>query len=533
MYIIKNTLGALRVCSNNLISPYTQSCASKHFAMSSNGSHAPGENVVGSMGGSGIRLPPISFLSRDNQNQVPLTSMLPITQRPLGKLQVPTQSIRANILEEPSGISDEKDKMSLPSHRAMDIYSPPQLEPNPPSANGGPNQHNLPLTSSLSQQQYVSRMQTHGEANLGTEFALQNGHPAQHNYAPVGSHVDQPHQEQNYPNGHNNGHSPQFLHPHQPHAHHLSQDEASQPSASETRENGPVKSQEVVKSANQGPRMDRKGLNKVIDDLFPRRRHLGTIMYNPTTTWSTLQIEQLHGLDWEDKSKLLEIQRGYHQRISENYAVEEETYIPVIPPLPEAYVNSFIDVKIPYRFVKEHLSSSISGKVQRRRELWGGFGDIYTDDSELLSVLTHLGLFNNALDLSGTNPSWAPKDIIKPLQIHYDNDGFELLDLSVTLLLLPPLLQYHGFYRNGINSRSWLGGSHHDGLSFGVFTVKWETYLASIDERNLYKQAQIEDAADRDYEKALLNSGTGWKFDGTYYKQLKEKYAKLDDKEGA
>lgn len=497
--------------------------------MSSNGSEAPSDNSTGSMGGSGIRLPPISFLSRDNQTQQPLASVLPITQRPLGKLQVPAQYIRSNVLEQHISVSDDKEKMQLSGPRALDIYSAPQLEPKPPHQDDALTHHQQ-SSAAQSQHNYESRNQSRGES-LEPDFVQNNGQPASHNYV-VSSHGNQ-HQEQNPPYANEHSQSRQLQHHHHHHHHHISHEAGMQPYASETEENGLLKAQTAEKPVSHEPKMDRTSLNKIIEDLFPRRRHLGTIMYNPTTTWSTLQINQLHGLGLEDKSRLLEIQQEYNRRISQSYAFEEQTYVPVIPPLSEAYVNSFIDVKIPYKFIKEHLSSSISGKVQRRRELWGGFGDIYTDDSDILSVLTHLGLFNNALDLSGTNPSWAQKDVVRPLKVHYDDDGFELLDLSVTLLLLPPLLQYHGFYRNGINSRSWLGDSPHDGLSFGVFSIKWETYLSCIDERNLYKWAQKEDAVDRDYEKALLDSGTGWKFDSNYYKQLKRKYSSLEDKTGS
>lgn len=411
--------------------------------------------------------------------------------------------------------SEHKDKTQLPTHRALDLYSVPQLEPNPAQEKDGLNHHvHLPALLALQKHEPFSR----GGVGLAPGFGQNNDHSGA--YAPMGNHLHQ----HNQPHNNSNDQNSQLHH----RLRHTSPDVAVRSNARNGEENG-HKLQVAERAINHESKMDRTGLNKIIGELFPRRRHLGTIVYNPTTTWSTLQISQLHGLDQADKDRLLEIQGEYNHRLSQNYTEEEKTYIPVIPPLPEAYVNSYIDVKIPYKFVKEHLSLFISGKVQRRRELWGGFGDIYTDDSDVLSVLTHLGLFNNALDLSGTNPSWTAKDVARPLNVYHDEDGFELLDLSVTLLLLPPLLQYHGFYRNGINSRSWLGDSPHDGLSYGVFSIKWETYLASIGERNLYKWALKEDAVNREYEKALLNSGFGWKFDINHYRQLKQKYKTLED----
>ena len=316
-------------------------------------------------------------------------------------------------------------------------------------------------------------------------------------------------------------------HRHHHHHHHPSHEDPKRLLSSSNKQNdGTV----ALTSSQKSPSLGIVTLKRTIEELYPRRRHLGTIMYNPTTTWTTLQIEQLHGLKPEDKDWLLKCQKQYNARASRDDTVEEEIYIPMIPPLSEAYVNSFIDVKIPYKFIKLHINALAAGKVQRRRELWGGSADIYTDDSELLSVLTHLGLFENKMDLTNINPLWTPKDVVRPLLVHYDEDGVELLDLSVTLLLLPPLKRYHGFYRNGINSRSWDGDSPHDGLSYGVFSVKWETYQTSADERSLYKWAQKEDILDKEFEQGLLKAGSGWKFDVGYYKQLKAKFANLEQK---
>lgn len=211
-------------------------------------------------------------------------------------------------------------------------------------------------------------------------------------------------------------------------------------------------------------------------------------------------------------------------RVKELYTAEPVAYIPVLPPLSEAYINSFVEVKIPYRFVKEFVLQFTAGKVQRKRELWGGTAGIYTDDSDLLSVLCHLGLFDDNLDLSETNTSWKKQDLVRPLRVQQDVDGVELLDLSVTILLLPTLKKYRGLYRNGLNSRTWDGISPHDGLSYSVYNVKWETYEISASERNLLKLTQKENLSDSIAERTIVQNGQGWQFNYKYYRELQAKY---------
>lgn len=311
-------------------------------------------------------------------------------------------------------------------------------------------------------------------------------------------------------------------------------------SDAEQVENGLQKSSQTTDQENGGKRpadqMDgttkklkgtvtigKDSLHKFLAEVYPKRHHLGTIIYNPTTTWETLQVEQLHGMQEHDRERLLDIQRGFIERRKERFSAEQIAYIPVLPPLGEAYINSFLEVKIPYRFIKEFVNDFTAGKIQKRRELWGGQGGIYTDDSDVLSVLCHLGLFEDNLDLSETNSQWKTEDLVRPLRIDHDDEGVELLDLSVTLLLLPTLHEYHGFCRNGLNSRSWTG-SLHDGLSFAVFSVKWESYVVSTSERNLSKLAQLENLQDRIAEQELLLDGRGWRFDYKYFRTLQQKY---------
>lgn len=74
-------------------------------------------------------------------------------------------------------------------------------------------------------------------------------------------------------------------------------------------------------------------------------------------------------------------------------------------------------------------------KLIDQRALWGT--DVYTDDSDLLAVLKHLGY------------SFSKHN-----------------DVCVKILLLPPLKQYKGCLRNDISSRNWT--TKHDGISYMV-----------------------------------------------------------------
>ncbi|PVH13778.1 uncharacterized protein CXQ87_001896 [Candidozyma duobushaemuli] len=200
--------------------------------------------------------------------------------------------------------------------------------------------------------------------------------------------------------------------------------------------------------------LDKGPLEELLRDVFPKRRHIGSIIYNPTTTWETLQFENLQ-IDEHDKQHLRDIQQKYVERYGERYRSVDPEYIPTLPPLTEAAINCFVEIKIPYKFIKEFLENCNSEKVQRKRELWGGAGGIYTDDSDILAVLKHLGVFDNNADLSDTNPKWTKSEVIKPIVVHKDGDGVDLLDISVTLLILPTLKQYYGYYKNGmISSKS-------------------------------------------------------------------------------
>ena len=103
-------------------------------------------------------------------------------------------------------------------------------------------------------------------------------------------------------------------------------------------------------------------------------------------------------------------------------------------------------------------------------QLWGT--DIYTDDSDPLLALQHVGFFDrsNFYDLKKLTPANLSNfnDVIGD-----DGDGkVSEYDLEVTVLLLDTLGGYIGTDRFGICSRDWYGVAPHDGLSFGIYQIE-------------------------------------------------------------
>lgn len=327
---------------------------------------------------------------------------------------------------------------------------------------------------------------------------------------------------------HNNYHHHHHHHHHRHHANNAQadgKDEEHTERDDKKSENALViseSSEPASKRRDIRPKVNMTNIHPIIQELYPHRKHLGTIVYNPTTTWSTLQIDQLHGLSEHDLQRLVDIRDSYNERLKEPFAAAEECYIPVIPFLTDAYINCLLEVKIPYRFIKQFIEEFTLGKTQKKRELWGGASGIYTDDSDILAVLCHLGLFDDALDLTPNNSDWRPTDVVKPLRVATDSNGVQLLDLSVTLLMLPALRQYDGFYSNGINSRTWNADNVHDGLSICVYSVKWETMQASVADRNVQKRSLLELEAEKENRKRVIESGGGWKFNRKFYDQVKD-----------
>ncbi|GEQ69514.1 hypothetical protein JCM33374_g3186 [Metschnikowia sp. JCM 33374] len=491
-----------------------------------------------SSGGSGIRLPPISFLSGGQNPQQLSTMISPIERQGLDTNEQRNGGI---FFQRPRGNSTESQqasKVSLPEPQALNLYPRPKAgtPQNPDAA------LKVEINRRVSEQPLSSSIPSPIDAGNGNGAdrvpSLGNIHHPhqplhQHQHQHQAYHQHQPHQNNNhhhhYPSNHRHHHHPHINRARLSH----SQDPLSVQNVRNFRQEMPMNGDRISAhaselAANHSSRIKRQKKvmlrNRIYDQLeknFPQRRHLGTIVYNPTTTWDTLQIEQLHGLLDHDFERLSCIRDEFRSRKAEISHAEKTAYIPVIPPLSGTYINNFLEVKIPYKYIKEFRQSLSQGKAERKRKLWGGYAGIYTDDSDLLYVLCHLGLFNGQLDLTECNSNWVASDLTRPASTHRDSDGVELLDLSVTLLLLPSLNQYHGFYRNGLNSRSWLDNGSHGGLSFGVYNVKWETFLSSMGERALSKRATKEYIDDKVASQKFSSQKSGWQLDFTSHRALK------------
>ena len=273
--------------------------------------------------------------------------------------------------------------------------------------------------------------------------------------------------------------------------------------------------------------IEKEALLEILQEFFPMRRSLGTLVYNPTTTWSNLQIESLPGLKPEHHAHLKQVKQNYQELLNDPYYKQRVKNIPLIPPLPVQYVNHFVEMKVPSRFVKQTQNELKTRGFLTNRNLWGGASGIYTDDSDILLVLAHAGFFNGKMDLSEWNSSWSPQDIIKPPSFssrNLDNEG----DLSVTILLFPSLSSYLGFFANGVNSRTWKDRPRHSGLSYAIFNVKWESLGAFLHDSAIFKRYYREITEDFNYNEDVHVPKSTWSFNIPYYKQLQKRYQKLE-----
>lgn len=156
----------------------------------------------------------------------------------------------------------------------------------------------------------------------------------------------------------------------------------------------------------------------------------------------------------------------------------------VLLPNLQLHVDCTVQVLIP----RKHLRKESNLLVQRR-EIWGT--DIYTDDSDIVSVLYHTGVLptraqvdafysalraqeeGNADDTTDGHLEDEHPVTVGPNShlVTSTSDNEQIYgDCLVTLRALPKLTEYTGCYRNGINSRSW---KHHDGGSYAIQKVEF------------------------------------------------------------
>lgn len=134
---------------------------------------------------------------------------------------------------------------------------------------------------------------------------------------------------------------------------------------------------------------------------------------------------------------------------------------PFLPNLNPDMINKIVSVYIPHEIISQYLAQpTSSNKRWTNNEIWGS--DVYTDDSDIVLVLKHLGVFEGkqkVLKEDGVAGKWDPN--------HHP-------DIIVNLLILDTLQAYQGFKRYGIRSRDWVGPQLHDGLSYAVHSIEFK-----------------------------------------------------------
>ncbi|KAI9004588.1 histone deacetylation protein Rxt3-domain-containing protein [Gaertneriomyces semiglobifer] len=223
--------------------------------------------------------------------------------------------------------------------------------------------------------------------------------------------------------------------------------------------------------------------------------------------------------------RLLRVPRGWRER-SLGYVVykgptlrhptsthPDDIQLFLLPPFGPEHHYATVEVRIPARWLLYRNNVAL-----RKGAVWGT--DVYTDDSDVVAVVTHAGWYKcgddpharlqrQATPSVKTEPPSTNESVVPSVESRatpaatdgiVDNDAarkekdrvssasfptpptpaiYRPLaasaalpdhDLIVTLRVLPRLVKYTGSLRNGIHSRGWGGG--HDGESIRVEKVE-------------------------------------------------------------
>ncbi|KAL6933777.1 hypothetical protein ACO0R3_001555 [Hanseniaspora guilliermondii] len=152
-----------------------------------------------------------------------------------------------------------------------------------------------------------------------------------------------------------------------------------------------------------------------------------------------------------------------------------------------------------FQFTKEYFQQFLGDKsknyikVYKNEELpiWGV--NVYTDDSNPLSILRHCAVYEKIEEddkiigckLVGFNKVNGFHALNEPIEVFFDglknnnNNFIKPRDFIVTLKYMPTLSNYYGsnlaFERNGVMPRNWYGSqflSAHDGLSIAIWDIE-------------------------------------------------------------
>ncbi|SCW01834.1 LAFE_0E08284g1_1 [Lachancea fermentati] len=186
-------------------------------------------------------------------------------------------------------------------------------------------------------------------------------------------------------------------------------------------------------------------LKYVEDNYSSNRRNLGALRYN---RWKTGSFD------------------GLETTAQDNVYPYDYTRYELPPPFLPLFgsdnINCIVTVQIEFEEIQCLLASERNSRVENQ-EIWGT--DIYTDDSDILLVLKHCGVILGENTTAQTPANYSNpnnvKGLVPPESIEFD--------VSVEILLLPPLQKYSASKRHGVKSREWT--SWHDGLSYGIYGV--------------------------------------------------------------
>lgn len=228
---------------------------------------------------------------------------------------------------------------------------------------------------------------------------------------------------------------------------------------------------------------------------FPRHT-LGVVTYRPMSDEIEEELEEVRMTEDE-----LEGYPGVSEATTAAASIGNSSNSSIgsggLPSL-EGHENSVLYVRI----ARKYLSRATNTGVRERR-LWGT--DIYTDDSDVVAVLYHMGFLPPESNYSENG--YDQDKNITPAGIQAELDG----DCLVTLVALPRLERYVGSYRNGLYSRTWVRVPH-DGASFQVVSVRFVSRGSGpFESSGLSLGSRVADGVGRRdyYNNIITNGGVG------------------------
>ncbi|AET38740.1 Rxt3p Ecym_3247 [Eremothecium cymbalariae DBVPG len=217
-------------------------------------------------------------------------------------------------------------------------------------------------------------------------------------------------------------------------------------------------------------------LEYVEEHYAQQRREIGILKYDPLREGC---FEEAEGGEEQLPKETLPFPYDVQQKLMPP---------PFLPRLSNKDINAIVTVVIKSEDLLHAREKNGNIRIQNR-ELWGV--DIYSCDSDPLLALVHCG----AIDLR------SDMDLVKGMQQRElrrtpgninnqdnvistlvpdgtGNQGYLPFDVTIQLLMFPPLRRYPSLERNGFVSREWDGW--HDGLSYGIHAIRFQPRDTSV-----------------------------------------------------